>query len=138
MDIQAKNEVNTKLKEYELIIERLHTDLQRERDRHGKELQGKLDPFKNIEIRQQFTQRPDTRLSIIAEKENEISQIRTEYVTLINQKNNYIRDKERENSELKEQVQDLKQRLDKLKDNEQVWIRFRIKLGTFKYFIQIY
>jgi cell division protein FtsB len=63
---------------------------------------------------------PDYRNKILSEKEVEIAQIRNEYISLLNQKNNYIREKEGENEELSDLIQDLKRHVYKLENDDKV------------------
>lgn len=73
-----------------------------------------------LDLKNAPIQVPDYRNKILSEKDAEIAQIRNEYINLLNQKNNYIRDKESENDELSDLIQDLKRQVYKLENDDKV------------------
>ncbi|CAI2382572.1 unnamed protein product [Moneuplotes crassus] len=63
---------------------------------------------------------PDYRKQLLEEKEEEINQIRTEYMGLLNQKNSLLSEKDRENEELVQQLEDKKRAISRLESDERL------------------
>ncbi len=69
---------------------------------------------------------PEYRTQMLEEKELEINQIRSEYMSLLTQKNAQISEKEGENSDLLQQIEDLNRTISRLESDEKVSPNYKI------------
>ena len=114
------NEVNPKFKQYESTIEQLNTQFFIEREKYEKIIEGKVRIINFQSLNNTPQQKPDYRNQILNEKEDEINKIRSEYVSILDQKNNYIKEIQRDNEDHVETIETLKRQVVRLENDDKV------------------